>query len=64
VLGLFTLPKLYEMRKDEIDSAVGSGREAVEQHLGTAKAKARVCACVCARARARVCVCVCVCVWV
>jgi hypothetical protein len=40
VLVLFVAPKVYELRKDEIDSAVGSGRAAVDQHLGQAKAKA------------------------
>lgn len=41
VLVLFVAPKVYELRKDEIDSAVGSGRAAVDQHLGQAKAKAK-----------------------
>jgi len=41
VLGLFTLPKIYEMRKDEIDSAVGTGREALQKQYNTAQAKAK-----------------------
>jgi hypothetical protein len=39
VLGLFTLPKVYEMRKDQIDSAVGTGRDVLQQQYNTAQAK-------------------------
>lgn len=41
VLGLFTLPKVYEMRKDQIDSAVGTGRDVLQQQYNTAQAKAK-----------------------
>jgi hypothetical protein len=39
VLGLFTLPKVYEMRKDEIDSAVGTGRDVLQKQYNTAQTK-------------------------
>eukprot|EP00775_Hariotina_reticulata_P009512 gene9512-9676_t len=39
VLGLFTLPKLYEMRKDEIDDAVMKTHNAAQQHYMNAKVK-------------------------
>lgn len=47
VLGLFTLPKIYEMRKDEIDSAVGTGREALQKQYNTAQAKVGAAAAAC-----------------
>jgi hypothetical protein len=31
VLGLFTLPKVYEMRKDEIDEYLGKASATVQQ---------------------------------
>lgn len=47
ILGLFTLPKIYEMRKDEIDSAVGTGREALQKQYNTAQAKVGAAAAAC-----------------
>eukprot|EP00879_Flechtneria_rotunda_P000627 GHRR01000740.1.p1 GENE.GHRR01000740.1~~GHRR01000740.1.p1 ORF type:complete len:224 (+),score=66.58 GHRR01000740.1:244-915(+) len=40
ILGLFTLPKLYEMRKDEIDGAVDRARVAAEQQYTATRTKA------------------------
>eukprot|EP00878_Enallax_costatus_P000526 GHUV01000621.1.p1 GENE.GHUV01000621.1~~GHUV01000621.1.p1 ORF type:complete len:223 (+),score=49.36 GHUV01000621.1:284-952(+) len=40
ILGLFTLPKVYEMRKDEIDSAVIRARDVSAKQIETAKIKA------------------------
>ncbi|WIA23941.1 hypothetical protein OEZ86_007204 [Tetradesmus obliquus] len=40
VLGLFTLPKVYEMRKDEIDEYLGKAQSTMQQQLNTGKAKA------------------------
>jgi hypothetical protein len=39
VLGLFTLPKVYEMRKDEIDDAFLKTHNAAQQHYMNAKVK-------------------------
>ncbi|WIA44455.1 hypothetical protein OEZ86_007204 [Tetradesmus obliquus] len=41
VLGLFTLPKVYEMRKDEIDEYLGKAQSTMQQQLNTGKAKAQ-----------------------
>jgi len=41
VLGLFTLPKVYEMRKDQIDSAVSTGRDVMQKQYNTAQTKAK-----------------------
>ncbi|KAF6260281.1 Reticulon-domain-containing protein [Scenedesmus sp. NREL 46B-D3] len=40
VLGLFTLPKVYEMRKDEIDEYLGKAQASVQQQYSTSRAKA------------------------
>jgi hypothetical protein len=42
VLGLFTLPKVYEMRKDEIDEYLGKAQSTVQQQYSTGRAKVRV----------------------
>lgn len=39
VLALFTLPKLYEMRKDDVDAGISTARSHAERHLSTAKVK-------------------------
>lgn len=49
ILGLFTLPKLYEMRKDDIDGAVGKARVAAQQHYKTGRAKVGAVAVMCGR---------------
>jgi hypothetical protein len=41
VLGLFTLPKVYEMRKDEIDEYLGKAQATVQKQYTTGKAKVR-----------------------
>eukprot|EP00882_Tetradesmus_deserticola_P001202 GHRQ01001300.1.p1 GENE.GHRQ01001300.1~~GHRQ01001300.1.p1 ORF type:complete len:220 (+),score=102.29 GHRQ01001300.1:159-818(+) len=40
VLGLFTLPKVYEMRKDEIDEYLGKAQATMQQQYSTGRAKA------------------------
>lgn len=39
VLALFTLPKLYELRKDDVDAGLSTATAAAERHLTTARAK-------------------------
>jgi hypothetical protein len=40
ILGLLTIPKVYEMRKDEIDNAVSQARAVSAQQYATARSKA------------------------
>jgi hypothetical protein len=41
---LFTLPKVYEMRKEEIDGAVLRARDAAAAQYSTARTMVRACA--------------------
>lgn len=39
VLALFTLPKLYELRKDDVDAGLSTARSHAERHYTTVRAK-------------------------
>ncbi len=43
VLAAFSLPKLYEMRKDDVDKGVATARSHVTTHYNNVSAQVRGC---------------------